>query len=330
VSLWKLMKPGTQAPVGFVRGTQAEAAAAAQQVANQSGQSLSLSRQIAPQVGQVWHGLTGDRCRIVAVSGKRITVLQLDSGQRVTSDLADFLARYRPPRVMPRVNAKDNPSRTKAARAKRTRLLAGTSRKASRAAASGQFTKAGHYSRRSAYRRGRSAARGGSVPAWENGHRANPGGREAGRQLEALLKRARTLWESGRKAEAQKLYERAWEFATPHGNPRRHLKGRNNPRSPRAGAVAMAKLWNDSPDYRPRTTKVKVPPRPRALAKLGDVVSLVYRSSKYAGTPDNPSGKAQLHEHRTSRPHPVLAADPDGHLHLVGGRMRPTADGLVN
>lgn len=106
--------------------------------------------------------------------------------------------------------------------------------------------------------------------------------------------------------------------------------GRVNPRSAAEGARAMAQMWHDSPRWSPRSSTVRVPPRPRALAKLGDLVSVVYRSNKYAGTPDNPQGRPQLHEHRTKRPHPVLAADPDGHIHIVGGRMIPTADGLVN
>jgi hypothetical protein len=70
---------------------------------------------------------------------------------------------------------------------------------------------------------------------------------------------------------------------------------------------------------------------PRVLAKLGELVSFQYRSNKYAGTRDNPHGKTQLYEHRTQRPHPVLATDPSGReVHIVGGRMHPTPDGLVN
>jgi len=70
---------------------------------------------------------------------------------------------------------------------------------------------------------------------------------------------------------------------------------------------------------------------PKVAVKLGELVSFTYRSDKYAGTPENPSGKAQLYEHRTKRPRPVLATDPDGReVHIVGGRMHPTPDGLVN
>lgn len=70
---------------------------------------------------------------------------------------------------------------------------------------------------------------------------------------------------------------------------------------------------------------------PGVLVKLGELHSLVYESDKYAGSPDNPSGKPQLYEHTTKRPRPVLATDPGGReVHIVGGRMHPTSDGLVN
>jgi len=60
-------------------------------------------------------------------------------------------------------------------------------------------------------------------------------------------------------------------------------------------------------------------------------VSLRYRSDKYAGSPDNPHGKTLLYEHTTKHPRPVIATDPEGkEVHIVGGRMKPTPDGLVN
>jgi len=70
---------------------------------------------------------------------------------------------------------------------------------------------------------------------------------------------------------------------------------------------------------------------PKVAVKLGELVSFRYRSNKYAGSRDNPHGKTLLYEHRTKRPRPVLATDPDGReVHIVGGRMHPTPDGLVN
>jgi hypothetical protein len=50
-----------------------------------------------PVKGEIWHGLSGDRCRILSVVGDRVTVLQLDTGHRVTSEMHDFLASYKPP-----------------------------------------------------------------------------------------------------------------------------------------------------------------------------------------------------------------------------------------
>lgn len=81
-----------------------------------------------------------------------------------------------------------------------------------------------------------------------------------------------------------------------------------------------------------RVTKVRgAKNAPKVAVKLGELVSIVYRSDKYAGSPDNPHGKQQLYEHRTKRPHPVIATDPEGReVHIVGGRMHPTPDGLVN
>ena len=92
----------------------------------------------------------------------------------------------------------------------------------------------------------------------------------------------------------------------------------------------MARTWQDSPQWRPRVSKVKVAPRPKALAALGEITGITYKSRKFAGTKSNPTGKVLEYEHRTKRPHPVLAADGSGHIHIVGGRMVPTADGLVN
>ena len=74
-----------------------------------------------------------------------------------------------------------------------------------------------------------------------------------------------------------------------------------------------------------KITKMKAPPRvPKVMAKLGDLVSVVYRSDKY-------DGKAKLYEHKFKRPLPVLGTDPDGrHAHIVGGNYKVTGDGLVN
>lgn len=105
-------------------------------------------------------------------------------------------------------------------------------------------------------------------------------------------------------------------------------------RNPRESAIARARrTYRHLNETEPgRVTKVKgARNAPKVAVKLGELVSIVYRSDKYAGSPDNPHGKQQLYEHRTKRPHPVIATDPEGReVHIVGGRMHPTPDGLVN
>ena len=104
--------------------------------------------------------------------------------------------------------------------------------------------------------------------------------------------------------------------------------------NPRESAMARARrTFRRLNEIEPgRLTRVKTARgAPKVLARLGELVSFRYRSDKYAGSPENPHGKTQLYEHRTQRPYPVLATDPDGReVHIVGGRMHPTPDGLVN
>jgi len=126
---------------------------------------------------------------------------------------------------------------------------------------------------------------------------------------------------------------RAFEKLTPLKRRTRKPRTRKNPGH--SGELARARRifhqWHsDAEPRRERLTRVRVPARPRALARLGEVVSVTYESDKFAGTPDNPKGRKQLFEHETKRPRPVIASDQNGHVHLVGGRMRPTADGLIN
>jgi hypothetical protein len=106
--------------------------------------------------------------------------------------------------------------------------------------------------------------------------------------------------------------------------PMRLVEIKANPRNPDLdGAKEMYRTWSELEPG--KITRVAAPKRvPRAMAKLGELVSVVYRSDKY-------DGKHKLYEHTTRRPRPVLAADPGGrHVFIVGGRMKPTADGLVN
>lgn len=101
---------------------------------------------------------------------------------------------------------------------------------------------------------------------------------------------------------------------------------RPNPRSAgqRAQAEATFKKWHEFGSS--KVTRMKGPGRviPKTLVHLGKLISVVYESDKYTGKPT-------LYEHKTKRPHPVLASDPAGrHVHIVGGRMKITGDGLVN
>ena len=101
-------------------------------------------------------------------------------------------------------------------------------------------------------------------------------------------------------------------------------KKRQNPRSVSQRAQATFRKWHEFDSS--KVTRMKGPGRviPKTLVKLGDLVAVTYRSDKYTGKPT-------LYEHETKRPHPVLASDPDGrHVHIIGGRMKITADGLVN
>lgn len=123
--------------------------------------------------------------------------------------------------------------------------------------------------------------------------------------------RAEVLAEISRQAKARR------------GNPKRAR--RKNPRgAERSRAERMFQRWHEFPSN--RTNKVKVPSRtiPRHVVGLGKVVRIDYISNKWEGKP-------VTYTHSTKRPYPELVSDPDGRqLYLVGGRMKPTADGLVN
>lgn len=122
--------------------------------------------------------------------------------------------------------------------------------------------------------------------------------------------------------------------ATPTPNRRRKAsrKGpKQNPRAEGARARRTFKKWHEFDAH--RVTKVKGPSRviPKTLVKLGELRQIVYDSDKYAGGPDNPRGETITYEHTTKRPRPLLVTDPDGRsVHIVGGRMQVTADGLRN
>lgn len=105
MSTWQLNRGRTGNALAYVRGTKPEAIAAAGQLANRLRTPVAVIANPVriPKVGEIWRGVRGDRCRIVSSDGNRVTVLQLDTGHRVTSDMADFLATYKPP-ATPRIN----------------------------------------------------------------------------------------------------------------------------------------------------------------------------------------------------------------------------------
>jgi hypothetical protein len=123
-------------------------------------------------------------------------------------------------------------------------------------------------------------------------------------------------------------------FANPHGNRHgavgsaRTVRGIRRKRNPggseRERAVRTFKMWHEFEPH--RVTRMKGPPRliPKTLVKLGEIRAIDYISDKWEGRP-------VTYTHKTDRPRPVLATDPDGrHLHIIGGRVKVTADGLVH
>jgi hypothetical protein len=134
MTTWRLDRGRSGKAIAFVRGSKADAIAAAKRLAPRFGSVAVIPNPTRlPRVGEVWRGLRGDRCRILKADGSQVTVLQLDTGHRVTSDLADFLATYRPPAARlngPKRKGRNNPSRSKAARGRRAsqRRAAGSSR----------------------------------------------------------------------------------------------------------------------------------------------------------------------------------------------------------
>jgi hypothetical protein len=105
----------------------------------------------------------------------------------------------------------------------------------------------------------------------------------------------------------------------------RMARARQNPRSPKAGALHQFQRWQDRSNARGSWKKLRAPARiPTHMAGLGELVAIEYRSNKY-------DGKPKVYRHRTKTPRPMLATDPEGRdVFVVGGHMKVTPDGLVN
>jgi hypothetical protein len=523
MTTWRLDRGRSGKAIAYVRGTKTEATAAAQRLANRLGTPVAVlpNPTRTPRVGEVWRGVRGDRCRILSSDGNRVTVLQLSSGDRVTSDMADFLASYKPPVTPPTANPKrkgrkraprqhrvlgpgtsakqsrsrrgvrsrsnpkgrknphgwkagdrfylvmpittanrhrhekgeagtvtlpqapgtlyvvfdstpyvapeaiaarwasrvaPNPSRSATARhARKTRAKFYGSKRQERAYQTlrRQRGKPGELSALARLRyRADSTARRIQRAKW----RTNPRGVETGKTKIALRREPgypigtpapmHAICACGQRLDfpataasvkcsncGRKWSAAGWLIGSPRANPRGRKKpwivgGRTRYATKEEALAAAARIHQrtgvfaaveyDGPSAKPvrpnrrpkrrskrvkgvrgkahtnpresalararrtftrlnenepgKVTKVRAPRgAPPALAKLGELVSFRYRSDKYAGSKDNPHGKPQLYEHRTKRPHPVLATDPSGReVWIVGGRMHPTPDGLVN
>lgn len=133
----------------------------------------------------------------------------------------------------------------------------------------------------------------------------------------------RDAWYQGRKPHPftfKARPETPWPLlARPQQNPRR-----NPGQSELERAKDTFRMWHEFDAE--QLTPVKVPSRrmPKHLVALGKVRRIDYDSSKW-------EGRVVTYTHSTKRPYPTLATDPEARtLYLVGGKMKPTADGLVN
>lgn len=121
----------------------------------------------------------------------------------------------------------------------------------------------------------------------------------------------------------------AWRHAgqskPPAVNPRTRRAARRNPADAQlAKAKNTFEMWHEFPAKKLERVRVANKTMPKYLVRLGEVRRIDYDSNKW-------EGKSVTYTHTTKRPRPILATDPDARqLYLVGGKMRPTADGLVN
>ena len=92
----------------------------------------------------------------------------------------------------------------------------------------------------------------------------------------------------------------------------------------RQRAERAFQMWHEFSSSKVKPVKVHSRTMPKHLVELGQVLRIDYRSNKWEGKPVD-------YTHATKRPYPLLVTDPDAQqLYLVGGKMKPTADGLVN
>lgn len=107
---------------------------------------------------------------------------------------------------------------------------------------------------------------------------------------------------------------------------RRRIVAVRHPRGERNCAIArLVGLFADWQQEAPSSARVvTVADPPQALIELGQLRAVWYRSSKWGRRA--PRGRDYLHEFES--PRPVLAADDQERLHVVGGAYRITSDGI--
>lgn len=102
---------------------------------------------------------------------------------------------------------------------------------------------------------------------------------------------------------------------------------RSNPASSRESAAKVVRMFEDRGPIKVKTRTVKAPaPLSGAVAQIGEVSAVVYRSKKF-------DGKTRDYEHEFSSPKPLLVADPHtGDLNIVRGKSRYklTPDGIIH
>jgi hypothetical protein len=95
-------------------------------------------------------------------------------------------------------------------------------------------------------------------------------------------------------------------------------------RTPRDELTCARELFERFHAFAPPTTlRQRYPSRPRVFVELGRLRGLIYTSDK------GQRGRPRTYVHFMDTM-PTLACDPDGRqLHIVGGRYRVTARGIV-
>ena len=149
-------------------------------------------------------------------------------------------------------------------------------------------------------------------------------GADIERALETAIPLARWKAHLGRALELARASRGRWDERV---NPRARRPRSNpfgEPASEREQAEKFFRTWHEYDTTRTKRVRVPHTRMPKHVVQLGEVVRIDYISPKW-------EGKRVTYTHQTKRPYPLLVSSPDAaQLYLVGGKMKPTADGLVN